>query len=120
MSYREVLVRIPAADRERYLDAVGALCGSGIYVEDYTDMAETLRSVRYDYIDETLLEKDAGSVTVHFDPEAGSGNSCGTGDPGRDGTGGTAGRGLGRELEGAVSRSEVGTVSRPATLGKSR
>ena len=71
MSYREVLVRIPAADRERYLDAVGALCGSGIYVEDYTDMAETLRSVRYDYIDETLLKKDAGSVTVHFYPEEG-------------------------------------------------
>ena len=69
MGYQEIRIRIPAESREPYLDAIAPLCGSGIYVEDYTNLEEDLRQVRYDYIDDALLKNDSRFVTIHLYPE---------------------------------------------------
>ncbi len=69
MGYQEIRIRIPAESREPYLEAIAPLCGSGIYVEDYTDLTEDLRQVRYDYIDDALLANDPRFVTVHLYPD---------------------------------------------------
>ncbi len=69
MNYQEIRIRIPAESRESYLEAIAPLCGSGIYVEDYTDLERDLLQVRFDYIDDALLANDPRFVTIHLYPE---------------------------------------------------
>ena len=67
MEWTEVILKIASNDLDTASAITTAVSPGGLYIEDYSDMLSVLPSVaRYDYIADTLLEKDTRCSTIHF------------------------------------------------------
>lgn len=65
--WNEVIVSVPSGDLEKAESIVTAVASGGLYIEDYSDMLSVLPSTgHYDYISETLLDKDRTRSDIHL------------------------------------------------------
>ena len=67
MEWTEILVGISSADADTAAAIVSMVCHHGIYIEDYSDMEETLPKIGWvDAVDEDLLAKDRQKAFIHI------------------------------------------------------
>ena len=67
MEWTEILVGVSSADADTAAAVVSMVCHHGIYIEDYSDMEETLPKIGWvDAVDEELLAKDRQKAFIHI------------------------------------------------------
>lgn len=67
MDWQELIVTVPSKDVETASAVSTLISDGGLYIEDYSDMEQTLPTVGYyDYIDERLLAKDKSRADIHM------------------------------------------------------
>ncbi len=67
MDYTEIFLKVKNADCEVAAAVANMAVPYGIYIEDYSDMEETLSSSpRVDYIDDALLSMDKSFAKIHI------------------------------------------------------
>ena len=66
-SWTEIKIEINSADVDRAGDIANVVVPYGIYIEDYTDLEQTIEDIAHiDLIDEDLLKKDRSKAYVHI------------------------------------------------------
>lgn len=66
MDWTEIKISVDAADIDRASDIANVVVPYGIYIEDYTNLEQTVEDIAHiDLIDEELLKKDRGKAFVH-------------------------------------------------------
>lgn len=73
MEWMEITVAVPVSELETAAAIAGMTVPYGIYIEDYSDMEETLPAIGWvDAIDEALLARDRETAVIHiYMPNAG-------------------------------------------------
>ncbi len=66
MDWKQLSIEISSNDVEKASNIMTMISSGGLYIEDYSDMEEVLPTVGYyDYIDQSLLDKDKTKATIH-------------------------------------------------------
>ncbi len=66
MDWKQLSIEISSKDVEKASNIMTMIASGGLYIEDYSDMEEVLPTVGYyDYIDQSLLDKDKTKATIH-------------------------------------------------------
>lgn len=66
-NWTEIKIEVSSADIERAGDIANIVVPYGIYIEDYTDLEQTVEDIAHiDLIDEDLLRKDRSKAYVHI------------------------------------------------------
>ena len=71
-TWTEIKISVNAADIYRASDIANVVVPYGIYIEDYTNLEQTVEDIAHiDLIDEELLQKDRSKAFVHIYLEPG-------------------------------------------------
>ena len=71
-TWTEIKISVNAADIDRASDIANVVVPYGIYIEDYTNLEQTVEDIAHiDLIDEELLQKDRSKAFVHIYLEPG-------------------------------------------------
>ena len=66
-TWTEIKIAVNAADIDRASDIANVVVPYGIYIEDYTNLEQTVEDIAHiDLIDEELLQKDRSKAYVHI------------------------------------------------------
>ena len=66
-NWTEIKIEVNAADIDRASDIANVVVPYGIYIEDYTNLEQTVEEIAHiDLIDEELLKKDRSKAYVHI------------------------------------------------------
>ena len=66
-TWTEIKIAVNAADIDRASDIANVVVPYGIYIEDYTNLEQTVEDIAHiDLIDEELLQKDRSRAYVHI------------------------------------------------------
>lgn len=66
-NWTEIKIEVDSADIDRAGDIANVVVPYGIYIEDYTDLEQTVEDIAHiDLIDEDLLKKDRSKAYVHI------------------------------------------------------
>ena len=66
-NWTEIKIEVDSADVDRAGDIANVVVPYGIYIEDYTDLEQTVEDIAHiDLIDEELLKKDRSKAYVHI------------------------------------------------------
>ena len=66
-NWPELIVRVKATDCDKAADLCEPFCGSGLMIEDLSDLVEGVKRIAHiDLIDEDLLEKDRNHSAIHL------------------------------------------------------
>ena len=65
--WTEIKIAVNANDIEKASDIANVVVPYGIYIEDYTNLEQTIEDIAHiDLIDEDLLKKDRNKAFVHI------------------------------------------------------